>query len=70
MGDVEVTREFIACINAGDVDGLGRLMTSDHQLIVFDEAPLVGQRREHRGVARLRVVVAGVSDLPARDRCA
>ncbi len=43
MGDVEVTREFIACINAGDVDGLGRLITVDHQLIVFDEAPVVGR---------------------------
>jgi hypothetical protein len=43
MGDVEVTREFIACINAGDADGLGRLMTVDHQLIVFDEAPVVGR---------------------------
>ena len=43
MGAVEVMREFIARINAGDVDGLGRLMTPDHQLIVFDEAPVVGR---------------------------
>jgi len=34
---------FIDCINRGDVDGLGRLMTEDHALRVFDEAPLVGR---------------------------
>lgn len=43
MGDVEVVHEFIGRINAGDVEGLGRLMTPDHQLIVFDEAPLAGR---------------------------
>ena len=34
---------FIDCINRGDVDGLGKLMTEDHQLIVFDEAPVEGR---------------------------
>ena len=43
IDDVNVVREFIARINAGDVDGLGRLMTPDHSLEVFDEAPLVGR---------------------------
>jgi ketosteroid isomerase-like protein len=33
---------FIDCINRGDLDGLTRLMTDDHTLIVLDEAPLVG----------------------------
>ena len=32
---------FIDRINRGDVDGLGRLMTEDHRLKVFDEDPLV-----------------------------
>jgi hypothetical protein len=27
---------FIDCINRGDPDGLGMLMTDDHELIVFD----------------------------------
>lgn len=43
LNDVTVVREFIARINAGDVDGLGRLMAPDHSLEVFDEAPLVGR---------------------------
>ena len=34
---------FLDCINRGDVDGLGRLMTDDHQLVVLDEPPLVGR---------------------------
>ena len=38
-----LVEQFIACINRGDVDGLGRLMTEDHQLRVFDEPPLVGR---------------------------
>jgi hypothetical protein len=41
--DVSVVREFIARINASDVEGLGRLMTTDHSLEVFDEAPLAGR---------------------------
>ena len=43
VNDVGVVREFISCINAGDVEGLGRLMAPDHALEVFDEAPLVGR---------------------------
>lgn len=34
---------FIDCINRGDLDGLGTLMTEDHTLTVLDEAPLVGR---------------------------
>jgi hypothetical protein len=34
---------FVDCINRGDLAGLGRLMTDDHQLVVLDEAPLVGR---------------------------
>jgi SnoaL-like domain len=41
--DVSVVREFIARINAADVEGLGRLMAPDHSLEVFDEAPFVGR---------------------------
>jgi hypothetical protein len=34
---------FIDCINRGDVEGLGSLMTEDHQLRAFDEPPLDGK---------------------------
>jgi len=34
---------FIDRINHGDVDGLSRLMTEDHELRVFDEPPLAGR---------------------------
>ncbi len=34
---------FVDCINRGDLAGLGRLMTDDHQLVVLDEPPLVGK---------------------------
>jgi hypothetical protein len=34
---------FIDRINHSDLDGLGRLMTADHTLQVFDEDPLVGR---------------------------
>ena len=40
---VRVVLRFIDCINQGDVQGLGRLITDDHQLKVFDEAALVGR---------------------------
>jgi hypothetical protein len=40
---VAVVLSFIDCINRADVDGLGRLMTEDHVLQVFDEAPLAGR---------------------------
>lgn len=38
-----VVVSFIDCINRGDVEGLGELMTDDHRLLVLDEAPLVGK---------------------------
>jgi ketosteroid isomerase-like protein len=34
---------FIDCINRGDIDGLGLLMTDDHELAVFDDEPLCGK---------------------------
>jgi ketosteroid isomerase-like protein len=34
---------FIDRINRSDLDGLGRLMTADHTLQVFEEDPLVGR---------------------------
>jgi SnoaL-like domain len=40
---VAVVVSFIDCVNRGDVEGLGRLMTVDHELRVFDEPPLVGR---------------------------
>jgi ketosteroid isomerase-like protein len=39
----EPVAEFVDRINARDVDGLAALMTDDHELIVFDEAPLRGR---------------------------
>jgi hypothetical protein len=44
-----VVVSFIDCINRGDVDGLGRLMTEDHQLRVFDEHPLAGREANLAG---------------------
>jgi SnoaL-like domain len=40
---VAVAVSFIDCINRGDLEGLGRLMTVDHELRVFDEPPVVGR---------------------------
>jgi hypothetical protein len=40
---IAVAISFIDCINRGDVAGLERLMTADHVLQVFDEAPLAGR---------------------------
>ena len=34
---------FIDCINRGDLAGLDRLITDDHQLQVFEEPPLEGR---------------------------
>jgi hypothetical protein len=42
LSPARVVLSFIECINAGDVQGLGRLMAQDHALKVFDEAPLIG----------------------------
>lgn len=38
-----VVVSFIDCVNRGDVDGVGELMTGDHELRVLDEQPLVGK---------------------------
>ena len=40
---VVVANRFVDCINRRDLDGLAALMTADHRLEVFDEAPLVGR---------------------------
>ncbi|MGA7418736.1 MAG: nuclear transport factor 2 family protein [Acidimicrobiales bacterium] len=40
---VAVAVSFIDCINRGDVEALGHLMTKDHQLKVFDEPPVDGR---------------------------
>lgn len=43
VAPVAAVISFIDCINRGDVEGLGRLMTEDHRLKVLDEEPLVGR---------------------------
>jgi hypothetical protein len=43
LSPVRVVSTFIGCINHGDIDGLNALMTDDHTLQVFDEAPLIGR---------------------------
>src|SRR5437879_7304426 len=58
---VAVVVSFVDCINRGDVDGLAALMTEDHELRVFDEAPLSGQIG--RASCRERVEVAGGGDV-------
>ena len=40
-----VTIAFIDCINRGDAEALGRLMSEDHSLYVFDEPPVTGRTR-------------------------
>ena len=40
---VAVVISFIDCINRGDADGLGSLMTDDHELDVFEEEQLRGK---------------------------
>ena len=40
---------FIDCINRGDVQGLGELMTEDHQLLVFDEPAVSGKEANVAG---------------------
>jgi ketosteroid isomerase-like protein len=35
---------FIDRINRGDIAGLGDLMTEDHQLLLFEEEPVVGKQ--------------------------
>jgi hypothetical protein len=38
-----VVLSFIDCINRGDVEGLGQLMSEIHRLRVLDEEPVVGR---------------------------
>ena len=45
---IAVAIRFIDCINRGDIDGLERLMTDDHRLVVFDEAPVEGREANAR----------------------
>lgn len=40
---VALVLSFIERINRGDVESLGELMSEDHQLVVLDEAPLIGR---------------------------
>jgi hypothetical protein len=40
---VAVVVSFIDCINRRDIPALGRLMTEDHVLQVFGEAPVAGR---------------------------
>lgn len=40
---IRVVRRFIDCINRADIQGLGQLMTDDHELTVFDEPTLIGR---------------------------
>jgi ketosteroid isomerase-like protein len=42
---------FIDCINRGDVDGLGKLMTDDHELVVFGEDAVHGRARNTKAWA-------------------
>ena len=41
---VAVAVSFVACVNRRDLHGLGRAITDDHELRVFDEPPHVGRR--------------------------
>ena len=65
--DVSVVREFIARINAADVEGLGRRLRPTTRRGLRRSA-IRRARREHRGVARLRRVVAELRHLRGRDR--
>jgi ketosteroid isomerase-like protein len=40
---VALTLSFVDAINRGDLGSLGALMHEDHQLLVFDEEPLLGR---------------------------
>jgi hypothetical protein len=43
QGPVVVTVSFIDAINHGDMDRLTALLHDEHELLVFDEAPVVGK---------------------------
>jgi ketosteroid isomerase-like protein len=40
-----VALRFIDCINRNDIEGLAALMTDDHKLVIFDEAPVRGREQ-------------------------
>jgi SnoaL-like domain len=40
---VAVAVGFVDAINRGDVEALGRMMSADHRLVVFDEEPVAGR---------------------------
>jgi hypothetical protein len=40
---VAVAISFVDCINRTDIVGLSALMSTDHELRVFDEVPLIGR---------------------------
>jgi SnoaL-like domain len=40
---VAVAISFVDCINRTDIVGLSALMSADHELRVFDEAPVIGR---------------------------
>jgi hypothetical protein len=46
---VAVVIGFIDCVNRGDIVGLSRLMSEDHELQVFEEAPLTGREANTAG---------------------
>jgi hypothetical protein len=46
-----LTLAFIDNINHGDLPGLASLMSADHRLQVFDEAPLAGRDENERAWA-------------------
>lgn len=48
---VAVVIGFIDCINRGDIEGLGKLMTDDHELVVFGEEALRGRAPNTRAWA-------------------
>jgi hypothetical protein len=67
---------FIDAINRGDVERLGELMTEEHHLDVFDEAPLRGKAANvdvwHGYASAFPTYVISPHELPnmmARSRC-
>jgi limonene-1,2-epoxide hydrolase len=38
-----IVARFIACVNRGDLEGIGQLIAPAHRLEVFDEPPVVGK---------------------------
>jgi hypothetical protein len=59
---------FIDCINRGDVDGLGTLMTEDHELVVFGEEAVRGRARNVLAWAGYATAFSGLCDLSPHPR--